>query len=182
VKPCLSLKEWDGCRSVGDARRNRVETALTKRMATGDASYRKPAAAPCTVEIDRLEGVVRTRRVIATRWPAPRTDDRLISLDQGAEDGAHVVATLCQSPSRLSRIRVAGAPRAAERAPTMRSTAGRRCWACRNDSRIMRRSLLRATAFPITRAPMASPRRGNDPSLGRTASENIPLPRRRPSR
>ena len=178
VTICVSV---DGSMS-GWAWRDGIKPTLAQRMATTDAAGRKPTAAPGTVQFKCLEGVVRAARVIAASRAQQGAHKQLIRPDQGAEDGAHVVATFCQSPARLCRIRVAGAPRAAARAPTMRSAAGNSDWASRKDSRIMRRSRLRATAFPMVFAAIAKPSRGWPRLFGRTVTDRWESWKRRPNR
>jgi len=118
----------------------------------------------------------------AAPWHQPWADDQLVTPDQRSEDALHVSAALVQSPSRLARMRVAGASRTAARAPTMKSAFGSRAWACRNDSRIMRRSLLRATEFPTVFAARARPSLGWDKGVGRTTRLKKESPKRRPWR
>jgi len=178
VTICVSV---DGSVS-GRAWRDRIEPALAQGMTTTDAPGSQPAAAPGAVGLERLKRVVRTARVIAASRAQQGAHKQLICPDQGAEDGAHVVATFCQSPARLCRIRVAGAPRAAARAPTMRSAAGNSDWASRKDSRIMRRSRLRATAFPMVFAAIAKPSRGWPRLFGRTVTDRWESWKRRPNR
>lgn len=81
--------------------RNGIVTACAQRVAATDTSQCEPAPTPCAVGVDRFQRVVGTGRVITAGRSAPRADDKLVRPDQDAEDGAHVVATFCQSPVRL---------------------------------------------------------------------------------
>jgi len=107
--------------------RNGVVTAFAQRVAATDTLQCEPASAPCAVGVDRFQRVVGTGRVIPAGRSVPRAYDELVRPDQDAEDGAHVVATFCQSPVRLCWIRMFGASRAAARAPMMMSAAGNAC-------------------------------------------------------
>jgi hypothetical protein len=52
-------------RGGGRGRWDRVEPAGTERVATGDATQCEPAATPGPVPLQRLDRVLRTRRMIA---------------------------------------------------------------------------------------------------------------------
>src|SRR3954468_22468403 len=133
------------------------------------------------MRLDRLEGVMRTRWVIAAARSEHRAQHELVSTDQQFQDGAHVLATRCQRVARLARNVIAGAPAAGNFAPTTMSTAGSPCCASRKDSRTSLRSRLRATALPAVFTATARPTRANARPLGLTRSAKKRSSMRRPA-
>src|SRR5262245_62150353 len=148
--------------------RDGIESALVPGMAAANAFHGEPGTAQGAVFLDRLDRVMRTRRIETALRPEQRTQHELVRANQGFQDEAHVCATRCQRVARLARKVCEGASRAGIFAATTMSTAGRSCCARRKDSRTRRRSLLRATALPIVLIATASPTRGCSSPLGLT--------------
>ena len=130
------------------------------RMAAGESAQRQPRSSQGAMHGERFMRVMRATRIEAAAGPEPGADDQLVTADQCLQDQAHDLASLTHNAARLLRNASLLAVRAALRAPTTISACGRLCCASRNDSRITRRTRLRATALPTVRAAIASPRRG----------------------
>src|SRR5580692_5064693 len=94
-------------------------------MAAAQSPHREPAAVEDTEALDRLECVIRTRRMKAALRTEQWAQGPLVEADQGCEQGAHWTLTLSHNPSRLARSCAGEAALAALRALTTRSTSGR---------------------------------------------------------
>src|ERR1700716_3917422 len=134
-------------------RRQGVESARGPRVAARKAREREPAALQDAEAQHRLQGVLRAGGIETARRPEQRTDGPLIQADQEGCDVAHCSPTFFHSAARLSRSAWPVASRARGRILTTRATAGISCWCRRNDSRMMRRMRLRATAAPAAPPP-----------------------------
>src|SRR6185312_16519135 len=114
-------------------------------MTAADAANREPTAAQHPEPLDRLQRVLRARRMEA----ASRTDQRahrpLVQPDQDLGNEAHCSVTLSQRLSRLAVSSALRAPRARARALTTMSRAGSCLWRSRKLSRMSRRMRLRST-------------------------------------
>src|SRR5580692_6627783 len=149
-------------------------------MAAAQSSQGEPAAVKDTETMDRLEGVIRARRIKAALGTEQRAQGPLVHADQGCDEGAHWTLTLSHNPSRLARSSAAVASLAPGRALTTMSTAGSSCWRSLKDSRIRRRMRLRGTEPPKGFEATASPRRAIPWVLGCTVIPKWLLPRRLP--
>lgn len=151
-------------------------------MTTRDAPRAEPAAAQRAVTVHRLERVLRARWMKTAVRAEPGANNDLVAADQEVGKLAHTLMSLGQSFCRLSRNCALVAVRTAARVPTTISNDGNDCCARRKDSRISRRTRLRSTALPATRAATARPRRAPSDSLRRAfivkkASDAILRPR-----
>src|SRR5690606_8095430 len=69
-----------------------IETARPEGMAARDPLHREPAATQGTVLLERLDGVVRTRRMIPTRRRQQRREHDLVRADEKDEDVLHATS------------------------------------------------------------------------------------------
>jgi len=103
-------------RGGGRGRRDRIESAGAERMAASDATQGEPAAAPGAMPLQRLDRVLRTRRMIATRGGEERGEEELVRPDDRHEEDAHRSGSSgsggrwggAQPPHRLREIRGEG--------------------------------------------------------------------------
>src|SRR5215469_5127416 len=148
--------------------RHRVVTAFVPGVAARQAGGRKISAAQHAEARHRLERVLRARGIEAAVGAEQRAHHELVAADRAGDEAPHrgaLSASLPHSTARLScRVR-AGTSRALGRTLTTRSHAGSERWCRRNDSRMMRRRRLRATAPPAARTATARPRRGTPNSF-----------------
>src|ERR1700739_3638832 len=154
------------CRAT--ERWHRVVAAFVPGVAARQAGGRKTSAAQHAEARHRLERVLRARGIEAAGGAAPRGHRELVAADRAGDEAPHrgvVSASLRHSAARLSCRARAGTSRARGRTLTTRSHEGSERWCSRNDSRMMRRRRLRATAPPAARTATASPRRGAPKSL-----------------
>lgn len=173
------LQTWGGVRV---RTRHRIEPPWIPGMAATDPLERQPAATQRTVLLQRVSSVARTRRIEPAVRTQERTQCELIYADQRAEELAHCAFIRFQKLARLARSAAGAASRVAPRAAMTMSTGGKACCAKRKDSRIMRRSRLRATAEPAVFMATAIPRRGRLNAFGRTRRPKYLSSKRRLSR
>src|SRR5579875_301929 len=161
--------------------RHRVEASGVPRMAAADAAHREPAAAQHAEAPDRLERVLRARRMEAACGADERAHRPLVQPDHDLGEDAHWSINLFHRSSRLAASSAFPAPRTRARALTTTSTAGSPRWRSRKLSRISRRIRFRSTELPATFVATASPRRGPSAAFARATMPKKASPKRRPS-
>jgi hypothetical protein len=157
-----------------------IVAALMPRVTASYATYREPTSTQHSKSTDRFQRVVRATGIETAFRPEHRTQRPLIDADQELGNEAHCFLTLSHNAARLARRSALVAPRARDRALTIRSTGGISSWLNRNDSRICRRMRLRSTELPAIFTATANPTRGRPALLGLTVTEKNPSPSRRP--
>src|SRR6185437_15574261 len=116
--------------------RHRVVSARMPWMAATDAADRKPTAAQYAEAPDRLQRVLRARRMETACGTEQRAHRPLVQPDQDLGNEAHCSVTLSQRASRLAMSSALRAPRARARALTTMSRAGSCLWRSRKLSRM----------------------------------------------